>query len=207
MNFSNYKELSKLFALVISLLFFSSCVETTSQINATEEVLSLQAQQQKRVTDLQAQQKKLIAEQQARIKALQSGNTKTAALVTPVKPAPKPKTKRKVTKAAANIRPSNNITQRASLRCVPKKLRSVIYQVARKFGHVTVNSTGRSRRHNRRVGGARQSYHIGCRAVDFRVNGKSRGLYRYLRNHPYVGGLKRYRSGFYHIDNGPRRSW
>ena len=45
------------------------------------------------------------------------------------------------------------------------------------------------------------------RAIDFRVHGKTKGLMAFLRAQKGVGGVKRYRSGFYHIDNGPRRTW
>ncbi|MCB1547547.1 MAG: hypothetical protein KDJ41_06880 [Hyphomicrobiaceae bacterium] len=91
--------------------------------------------------------------------------------------------------------------------CVPAGLKSVLYAVANRFGTVTVSSTLRRSRHNRRVGGARRSWHLQCRAVDFRVHGNTRGLMAFLRSQPAVGGLKRYAFGFYHIDNGPRRSW
>jgi uncharacterized protein YcbK (DUF882 family) len=49
--------------------------------------------------------------------------------------------------------------------------------------------------------------HLACRAVDFRVHGKSRGLTKFLLSQKEVGGYNRYPSGFYHIDNGPRRTW
>lgn len=178
-----------------------SCVNTNSGISVTDQVLQIQEDN-----------KKLIAEHQERIKKAREQYTKSAALTVPVKPPVKKKTVKKrpkVKKASVGqiSRPAGRITERASLRCSPNELKAVIYQVARKFGHVVVNSTYRSNRRNRIVGGARRSYHLHCRAIDFRVRGNNRGLYRYLRNHPYVGGLKRYRSGFYHIDNGPRRSW
>jgi uncharacterized protein YcbK (DUF882 family) len=102
---------------------------------------------------------------------------------------------------------SKGIKRSSTLRCVPRKLRRVISQISRKYGRVTINSTHRSRRYNRRVGGKRRSYHLRCRAIDFRVHGRTRGLTRWLSRHPSVGGYKRYRSGFYHIDNGPRRTW
>lgn len=91
--------------------------------------------------------------------------------------------------------------------CVPASLRSVIQKVAAKFGPITVNSTARSRAKNAKVGGRSKSYHLGCRAVDFRVHGSTKGLMAFLANQKNVGGIKRYSSGFYHIDNGPRRSW
>jgi uncharacterized protein YcbK (DUF882 family) len=91
--------------------------------------------------------------------------------------------------------------------CLPGALKSAIYAVAQAFGPVTVNSTVRSTRHNRRVGGARGSYHLRCQAVDFRVRGSTQGLFAFLAGRPGVGGIKRYPLGFWHIDTGPRRSW
>ena len=95
----------------------------------------------------------------------------------------------------------------APWRCVPKRLKSVIHQIRKRWGPVTVSSTHRSHRRNRLVGGKRRSYHLACRAVDFRVHGRTRGLLTWLRRHPSVGGYKRYRSGFFHIDTGPKRTW
>lgn len=91
--------------------------------------------------------------------------------------------------------------------CLPGDLNRVLERVAAKFGPVTVNSTHRSKARNRRVGGAKRSLHLECRAVDFRVAGGRKGLYKFLRQQDEVGGLKLYRSGYFHIDNGPRRSW
>lgn len=91
--------------------------------------------------------------------------------------------------------------------CVPASLKGVIQKVAARFGPITVNSTARSRAKNASVGGRSKSYHLGCRAVDFRVHGSTKGLAAFLSSQKNVGGIKRYSSGFYHIDNGPRRSW
>ena len=202
-------------------------VQTPKTVNvakASNKIAEIRERRKQRLADLKERRQKRLDAQRARIAKMRSIRTvNTSAFTKPAYPAVKPKSKaaakikrKSKTKAKARVhkasvttrsRSSGKIIQRASLRCVPKSLRSVIYQVSRKFGTVIVNSTGRSRRHNRSVGGARRSYHIGCRAVDFRVRGNQRGLYRYLRSHPSVGGLKRYRSGFYHIDNGPRRSW
>lgn len=91
--------------------------------------------------------------------------------------------------------------------CLPGDLKTVLQRVTERYGKITVSSTHRSRRHNRRVGGARKSMHLQCRAIDFRVHGPHRGLLSFLRTQPGVGGTKRYRSGYYHIDNGDRRSW
>jgi hypothetical protein len=96
---------------------------------------------------------------------------------------------------------------RAPLACLPGNLRLVIADVAARFGSISVESTHRSRGHNGRAGGARHSLHLSCRAVDLRVRTRVRGVMAYLRSRPEVGGLKMYRTGIIHIDNGERRSW
>lgn len=93
----------------------------------------------------------------------------------------------------------------ASSRCLAGRLRSAINHVARTYGRVRVNSTCRSRRHNRRVGGASRSYHLTGQAADLRVFGNIRAAARYLRS--LGGGYKHYGGGLFHIDTGPRRSW
>lgn len=100
---------------------------------------------------------------------------------------------------------SASINWVASSRCLAARLRATINYVARNYGSVRVNSTCRSRRHNRRVGGAGRSYHIGGRAADIRIFGNIRAAARYLRR--VVGGYKHYGGGLFHIDTGPRRSW
>jgi uncharacterized protein YcbK (DUF882 family) len=109
----------------------------------------------------------------------------------------------------ASLVSQGTITLRASAptNCVPGNLREVVASVAAKFGSVSVESTHRNRSRNWRAGGARQSLHLSCRAIDFRVRTRVRGVMTYLRSHPQVGGLKMYRNGIIHIDNGERRSW
>lgn len=99
------------------------------------------------------------------------------------------------------------IVFRAPTKCVPGSLIKVLKRVSAKYGPITVNSTFRARSKNRQVGGRGKSLHLSCRAVDFRVHGSSRGLVKFLLAHSEVGGFNRYPSGFYHIDNGPRRTW
>lgn len=95
----------------------------------------------------------------------------------------------------------------APTRCLPGNLLAVIADLAGKFGPVSIESTHRGKNRNRRAGGARHSLHLSCRAIDFRVKGRTRGIMAYLSSRPEVGGLKRYRNGIIHIDNGERRSW
>jgi hypothetical protein len=98
------------------------------------------------------------------------------------------------------------IAWRASSACLAGNLRGVISAVATSYGSVTVNSTCRSRAHNRRVGGASRSWHLTGNAADFRVHGASvRSVLAFLRG--MVGGVKHYGGGLFHIDNGPRRSF
>jgi hypothetical protein len=94
----------------------------------------------------------------------------------------------------------------ASSHCLPAELKEVVRDVADKFGPVRVNSTGRSWSHNRAVGGATQSYHLSCQAVDFRVFASNTGaVASYLRSHG--GGVKHYGGGLFHIDKGSARTW
>lgn len=113
--------------------------------------------------------------------------------------------KKSLVKKGGNFK--GNVSWNAPSGCVPGALKSVLYQVSQKFGPVVVNSTARGHKHNRRVGGARKSWHLRCMATDFRVHGSTKGLWAFLRSHPSVGGLHRYPSGFFHIDVGPRRTW
>jgi uncharacterized protein YcbK (DUF882 family) len=95
----------------------------------------------------------------------------------------------------------------ASAGCLNGSLKSVIYQVAANYGSVTVSSTCRSKKRNRRAGGARRSKHLTGNAVDFRVRGNYRAVYAFLKSHGSVGGYKHYGGGLFHIDTGPRRTW
>lgn len=98
------------------------------------------------------------------------------------------------------------ITWLANAGCLASNLRSVLASVAANYGSVRVNSTCRSVQRNRRVGGAKRSWHLTGQAADFRVAGGNFGsITTYLRG--TVGGLKHYGGGRYHIDNGPRRSF
>lgn len=109
----------------------------------------------------------------------------------------------------ASLVAQGSITLRASAPtgCLPGNLTAVIADVASKFGPVSVESTHRNSGRNWRAGGARHSLHLSCRAIDFRVRTRTRGVIAYLQGRLEVGGLKVYRNGIIHIDNGSRRSW
>ncbi|MGL4242346.1 MAG: YcbK family protein, partial [Beijerinckiaceae bacterium] len=91
----------------------------------------------------------------------------------------------------------------ATFQCLPDGLKQVLMDTAKRFGHVAVLNAQRG------YGtGARGSYHYRCRAVDFRVRGVPVStVYSFLRAHPNVGGRKIYPMGFFHVDDGPVRSW
>lgn len=91
----------------------------------------------------------------------------------------------------------------AVFQCLPAGVKQVLVDTAARFGHVAILNARRGR-----GTGARESYHYRCRAVDFRVRGVPvRTVYTYLKAHPNVGGRKLYPLGFFHVDDGPVRSW
>jgi len=101
----------------------------------------------------------------------------------------------------------NSIDYNDSEWCVPRKLKKVLNRVAARYGHVSVSSTKRWWLENWWKGGAKNSYHLNCRAVDFSVRGDPSSVIAFLKAQPEVGGYKHYSSGHYHIDTGPRRTW
>ena len=99
---------------------------------------------------------------------------------------------------------------RARISCFPSRLNALLRQVQDHYGRrVHVTSGYRSHRHNRRVGGARRSYHLKCMAADISVPGvRKYKLARYLKSLPGRGGVGTYAcSGTVHIDVGPHRAW
>lgn len=97
-----------------------------------------------------------------------------------------------------------------STRCFPNALKVVLSKVQQRYGtRPIVNSGYRSSGTNRRVGGARQSYHMKCMAADIKVPGVSKhNLARYLKSVSGVGGVGTYAcNSFVHVDIGPKRTW
>ncbi|MGB7285508.1 MAG: D-Ala-D-Ala carboxypeptidase family metallohydrolase [Salaquimonas sp.] len=206
----------KLALILVCVLSLTGCIQSNdTKTSVLESAASGHKVQQAAFLEKQQsvieQQKKLIEEQRQKNLALLNKssalNPKPGSLAVPPK-SKTLKTEAPVKKASvtANSRGAN-VTFNAPWKCVPDGLKAVVYEVARRYGPVTVNSTHRSRSKNRRIGGARQSYHLKCAAVDFRVKGNTSSVLKYLRRHPNVGGVKRYRSGYFHIDNGPKRTW
>ena len=100
-----------------------------------------------------------------------------------------------------------NVIYRDAKLCVPGNLKRVLNRVAKKFGRVVVHSTNRWWLENWWKGGARKSWHLKCKAADFRVKGRPSTVIAFLKKQKEVGGYKYYPAGFYHIDLGPRRTW
>lgn len=94
------------------------------------------------------------------------------------------------------------------LSCLPAPVRRALNDVASRFGPILVRSTMRGNGRFQRSDPWRGSYHRDCRAADFRIaGGGGAGVMAFLRSRPDLGGVKRYRNGLIHIDDGPRRSW
>lgn len=141
----------------------------------------------------------------------EAGDSAYAALVPPeqlnwIAPSLEPK---KTLGGFRNHVEAGTITIRSSTptNCLPGDLKLVLADIAKRFGTVSVQSTHRTPQRNRRAGGARKSLHLACRAIDFRVKVRGREVMTFLRNNKSVGGLKMYRNGIIHIDNGDRRTW
>ncbi len=90
------------------------------------------------------------------------------------------------------------------------KLVRLLRQIERHFGQQVLISSGcRSKARNRKVGGAKRSYHLKCMAADIKVPGVSkRSLARFVRRLSGRGGIGTYcRNSIVHVDVGPRREW
>lgn len=89
--------------------------------------------------------------------------------------------------------------------CLPRELRAAVV-AAGNIAPVRVTSTVRLPGRNARAGGAKRSFHLTCRAVDFRPARKTREIAALMARSAGVGGVK-IKRGIIHIDNGPRRAW
>ncbi|MCF6199226.1 MAG: D-Ala-D-Ala carboxypeptidase family metallohydrolase [Hyphomicrobiaceae bacterium] len=97
-----------------------------------------------------------------------------------------------------------------STSCFPARLKKMLRKVSAHYGRKLVITSGfRSHRHNRRIGGARRSQHVHCKAADFYIPGVNKySLARFLKRLPGRGGVGTYSGNrTVHLDVGPRRSW
>lgn len=87
--------------------------------------------------------------------------------------------------------------------CISPRLRMAIGDIERHFRkRVVVTSAFRNPFHNMAVGGATNSYHMRCMAVDFFIPGVSKAeLLRQVARNPRIGGLGCYNGRtFIHVD-------
>jgi hypothetical protein len=115
---------------------------------------------------------------------------------TPPEPAAEPPLARAAAAAGPSV-PTN---------CLPAGLRNVLADVEARFGAVTLVSTTRLHTDNHRTGSVRHKLHANCKAVDFKVAAKTRGVTTYLRSRPEVAGINTYgNNGVIHIDYKEQR--
>lgn len=94
--------------------------------------------------------------------------------------------------------------------CLKPGVLQILKIVERNYGRKPIITSGyRSPKRNRRAGGARNSQHIFCKAVDIQVEGVSKwDLATYLRSVPGRGGVGTYcRTKSVHVDIGKKRDW
>ncbi len=94
--------------------------------------------------------------------------------------------------------------------CLKPGILRILKTVERRYGKKPIITSGyRSPKRNRRAGGARNSMHIYCKAVDIQVEGVSKwNLAKYLRTIPGRGGVGTYcRTKSVHIDTGKELDW
>ncbi len=120
---------------------------------------------------------------------------------------------RRLAPAGVNVSSLSRMVKKrrqAKIGCIPADLRMILNAVAWHYGKkVHIQSGYRSKHYNARVGGARRSFHVRCKAVDIQVSGVNKyKLAKYLKSLPGRGGVGTYcNSSTVHIDIGPRRSW
>ncbi len=90
------------------------------------------------------------------------------------------------------------------------RLISILHRIEGHFHRpLTITSGCRSHKHNRRIGGARESWHLRCLAADVKLPGISKSVVaRYAASLPGRGGIGTYcHDDSIHVDLGPRREW
>jgi hypothetical protein len=101
-------------------------------------------------------------------------------------------------------------TVKKSRKGLDRRLVRLLAQIEGHFGRPVIISSGcRSHKYNRRIGGARHSFHLRCMAADIKVSGVSESrLLRFVARMPGRGGVGTYcRNSIVHVDVGPRRNW
>lgn len=100
--------------------------------------------------------------------------------------------------------------EKVQVACLKPGVVQILKIVERKYGKKPIITSGyRSPKRNSRAGGAKNSQHIFCKAVDIQVEGVSKwDLASYLRTIPGRGGVGTYcRTKSVHVDIGSKRDW
>lgn len=134
-----------------------------------------------------------------------------------IKEAPKTSKSKKTTQVASvgsfgKLSPNGLRLQHSKVQvaCLKPGVLRILKQVERRYGKKPIITSGyRSPKGNRRAGGARNSQHIFCKAVDIQVEGVSKWkLAKYIRTIPGRGGVGTYcRTKSVHFDIGSKRDW
>jgi hypothetical protein len=91
--------------------------------------------------------------------------------------------------------------------CLPETLRTVLTDVAKRFGSITVVSTQHLKTRNHAAGSARHKLHEACKAVDVRLPaGRVEAVRAYLRSRAEIAGVEAYRDGVLHMDVSESRA-
>lgn len=101
-------------------------------------------------------------------------------------------------------------TEKVDIDCLKPELVRLLKKVEDHYqSPVIVTSGYRSKRENRRIGGAAGSLHTQCEAADVQIDGVSKWtLAKYVRTLPERGGVGTYcHTQSVHIDIGPPRDW
>ncbi len=107
---------------------------------------------------------------------------------------------------AKEAAPALAVTAKASTECLPEGLRSVLDEVQKRFGPVTLVSTTHLHTDNHSPGSVRHKMHAACKAVDFKVAGDAKAVTAYLRSRPEVSGVQVYKNNrVIHVDASERK--
>ncbi|WP_244598196.1 D-Ala-D-Ala carboxypeptidase family metallohydrolase [Pseudohoeflea suaedae] len=101
-------------------------------------------------------------------------------------------------------------TEKVDIACLKPQLVRTLKSIERHYGKPVVVTSGfRSPRHNRKIGGARNSRHTSCEAADIQISGVSKwDLAAYVRSLPGRGGVGTYcHTRSVHVDIGTKRDW
>jgi hypothetical protein len=123
---------------------------------------------------------------------------RTAARTDPVESPP-----RKADPVESSPRKAVASSSAAPTGCLPAALRTVLIDLEKRFGKVTIVSTTTLHTDNHSRGSIRANLHSACKAVDIKTPREPKDVIAYLRTRPEVGGINTYRNRVIHLDLNP----